>query len=576
MKNVLNSKYTQYLMNKLNKFSSILTSNKKNGAAQSMLYALGLKSSDMVKPQIGIGTVWLEGNPCNSKLNVISSAVSDNLKKTNILPMRFNTIGVSDGMSMGTEGMRYSLPSRELITDSFETVVRAQHYDGLICVPGCDKNLPASAMALARLNRPGFIIYGGSMKPSYKVINGKTEKLDIVSSFESYGRYIKGEIKDNERNDIVMNSCDQECGSCSGFYTANTMACLLEVMGLMLPNGSSNMSMSTNKQIEVFESGQVMHNLLEKDIKPLDIMTKEAFINAIKFLTIIGGSTNGIIHLLAMAKTANVKLSLDEFTDQEKLPVLTNMKPHGIHVMDDLDKIGGTSVLIKYLIENKILNGDCLTITGKTLWENVKKYKSIDFDKNIIHPISEPFKKNSHIRILKGNMAPDGCVSKIYSETKKFSGKAIVFNTEDEMLDALKDGKITSDHFVILRYQGESIGCPEMLQPTSALVGYFNERGQGDKIPPFATDGRFSGGSTGILVAHLPDAYKFKSVTALIEDDDIIELDLEKNTINIDLCNNELYARDIMAGILKPDLILSGYLRKYSKLVSDLDSGYLC
>ena len=562
-------------MHKLNKFSRILTSNKKNGAAQSMLYALGLKSEDMNKAQVGIGTVWLEGNPCNSKLNYLATNLATSINSKDMLSMRFNTIGVSDGMSMGTDGMRYSLPSRDLIADSMETVVMAQHYDGLVCVPGCDKNLPASAMALARINRPGFIIYGGSMKPSYIDINGINEKLDIVSSFESYGKYIKGEIDDETRNKIVCNSCHKDCGACSGFYTANTMACLLEVMGLMLPNGSSNMASSNEKNNEVKLTGKTMLNLLENDIKPLDIMTRESFLNAVKFLTLIGGSTNGVIHLLAIAKSANIKLTLEDFNSACKLPVLTNMKPHGTFVMDDMNQLGGTSVLIKYLIENEILNGNCLTVTGKTLWENVESYQSIDFTKDIIKPLEEPFKKTSHINILTGNMAPKGCVSKIYSEKKIFSGKAIVFNTEEEMLSALQDGKINSNHFIILRYQGESIGCPEMLQPTSALVGYFNERGMGNQIPPFATDGRFSGGSTGVLVAHLPDAFKHKSITSIIEDGDNIQLDLVNNTINLDISTNEIESRFLMNCESKPELKLSGYLRKYSKLVHGLDSGYL-
>jgi len=562
-------------INKINKFSEIITSGKKNGAAQSMLYALGLNLHDLKKAQIGIGTVWLEGNPCNSKLNNLTNYIASSVNTKEMLSMRFNTIGVSDGMSMGTNGMRYSLPSRDLIADSMETVMMAQHYDGLICVPGCDKNLPASAMALARINRPGFIIYGGSMKPTYIDINGSTEKLDIVSSFESYGRYIKGEIDDETRNKIVNNACHKDCGACSGFYTANTMACLLEVMGLMLPNGSSNMAFSSEKYKEVNLSGQTMLNLLKNDIKPLDIMTRDSFLNAIKFLTLIGGSSNGVIHLLAIAKSANITLTLDDFNMVCNLPVLTNMKPHGTFVMDDMSRIGGTSSLIKYLIENNILNGNCLTITGKTLWENVMDSQVINFKENIIKPLDKPFKKTSHINILKGNMAPTGCVSKVYSEKKYFLGKAIVFDSEEEMLTALEKGIITTDHFIILRYQGESIGCPEMLQPTSALVGYFNERGMGNMIPPFATDGRFSGGSTGVLVAHLPDAYKHKSITSIIKNNDIIKLDLSSHTINIDITDNEIKERFDNYNIIKPNLNLSGYLKKYNKLVSNLEHGYL-
>ena len=555
------------MLSTLNKFSKLITQTKKSGPAQSMLYALGLTHNDLKKAQVGIGTVYLEGNPCNSKLPILSDLVKTSLQNKNLLPMRFNTIGISDGMSMGTSGMSYSLPSRELIADSFETVVRGQHYDSLICIPGCDKNLPASAMALARLNRPGFIIYGGSMKPNYY----KGKPLDIVSSFNSYGEYLRKEIDDDERTNIVKQSCHGDCGSCSGFYTANTMGCILEVMGLTLPNGSSNMSMSSEKFEECNQAGKIIKNLLINDIKPLDIMTREAFLNAIKLLFLIGGSTNGVIHLLAMAKTAKVELTLEDFKKYEYLPVITNMKPHGKYVMNDLSNIGGTKYVIKYLIDQNIINGDCLTITGKTLSENLSNVNS-DFINNdsskIIHRINDPFKKSSHINILTGNLAPNGSVSKIYSEKKMFSGKAKVYNTEKAMLFALEQGEISSDNFVILRYQGESIGCPEMLSPTSALVGYF-----GDKIPPLATDGRFSGGSSGILVAHLPDAYKKESITALIQDEDMIKIDLNDNTINIEIDNNELKNRK--TNLIKPELKLDGYLAKYSKLVTDLQSGYL-
>lgn len=552
----------------LNKYSKILTQKKQNASAQAMLYALGLDKTDLNKPQIGIGTVWFEGNPCNSKLDILSKKVKNNLNKNNYLGLRFNTIGVSDGKTMGTDAMRYSLPSRELITDSMETMINAEHYDGCVLIPGCDKNLPAAAMTLARVNRPGFIIYGGSMRPSYLDDN----KLDIVSSFEAYGKYIKGEISDNERETVIMNACHQKCGSCSGFYTANTMACILEVMGLTLPNSSSNMSLSSEKFKECNNSFETIDNLLRLDIKPLDIMTRESFINAIKFLTIIGGSTNGVIHLLAMAKTAGVELSLKDFKNHEHLPVLTNMKPHGIYVMDDLYKLGGTSGLIKYLIEEDILNGDCMTVTSKTLYDNVKNEDKIDTSKNVIMPLDIPFKSNSHINILFGNMAPNGCVSKIYSENKQFSGRAKVFDNQEDMLTALENGEITEKNFIILRYQGESTGCPEMLTPTSALVGYFNSRGK-SSIPPFATDGRFSGGSTGVLVAHLPDAYKDDSITAVIQDNDVITLDLNYNIISLKVSEDEINRRKKL--VLKPELNLDGYLKKYKKLVSNLDTGYL-
>ncbi len=552
-----------YNLSNFNYYSKNITQSKKSGAAQSMLYALGLKKEDMNKPQIGIGTVWFEGNPCNSKLNILSDSIKLYLNSENFLGFKFNTVGVSDGMSMGTEAMRYSLPSRELIADSMETIVRGQNYDGLVCIPGCDKNLPAAAMSLARLNRHGFIIYGGSMRPSYY----KEQKLDIVSSFEAYGKYIKGEINDDDRQNIVQNACNNMCGSCSGFYTANTMACLLEVMGLTLPNSSSNMSLSDEKLNETRQVGIIMRTLFEKDIKPLDIMTKESFENAIKFLILIGGSTNGVIHLLAMAKTAGINLTLQDFKEYEYLPVLTNMKPHGTFVMDDLNKIGGTSVLIKYLIDKEILNGDCMTITGKTLRENVESYRDIDWEKNIIYPLEKPYKKTSHINILFGNLASNGCVSKIYSDNTFFRGSVLVYDTEQDMLNALENKEISNDNVIVIRYQGESIGCPEMLTCTSALIGYFGN----NKVPPILTDGRFSGGSKGILVAHLTDAYKKNSITAKIKNGDFITIDLDNNKIILEVCENELNKRKIK----KNNLNLSGYLNKYSKLVSNIKNGYL-
>lgn len=553
-------------MSYLNKYSQVITQHQESCSAQSMLYALELDKLDLKKPQVGIGTVWLEGNTCNSQLTQLSDKIKVSVEEQNLLSMIFYTIGVSDSISMRTSSISYSLPSSEHIADSFESVVRGQHYDSLICLSGCDKNLPASAMALARLNRPGFIIYGGSIKPS--IYNGNT--LDIVSSFESYE-----EINEEERLGIVQNSCNTDCGSCSEFYTANTMACLLEVMGLTLPNSSSNMSLSKEKFQECDDAGLVIKNLLKYNIKPLDIMTHESFLNAVKFLYLIGGSTNGVIHLLAMAKTANVELTLDDFQKFQHLPVLTNMKPHGEYVMNDLNKIGGTQYLIKYLIDNGIINGNCMTVTGLKLKDNLCHLETDILtnnfkitDKKIIHSLENPYKTSSHINILSGNLAPSGCISKIYSDKKKYQGTAKVYNTEKEMLFALKNGQISSNDFVILRYQGESIGCPEMLTPTSALVGYF-----GDNTPPLATDGRFSGGSCGILVAHLPDAYKENSVTALIENNDLISIDLYENKIHLNVSQEELNKRSL--NVRKPELKLDGYLSKFSKLVSDLDSGYL-
>lgn len=550
----------------INTFSKVITQNKENGAAQAMLYSLGLNYNDLKKPQIGIASMWYQGNPCNSKLNIYSNLASKGVQKENLLPMQFNTIGISDGISMGTSGMKYSLPSRDLISDSIESVVRGLHYDGLICIPGCDKNLPGSVMAMILLDRPSFMIYGGSMRPSY--LNEKNSKLDIVSAFEAYGKYISNEINDKERQEIIQNSCDKSCGSCSGLYTANTMATIFEVMGLTLPNSSSSMSLSDEKFDECYKSGSVMYNLLKEDLKPSEIITKKSFINAIKMLYLTGGSTNAIIHLLAIADVANIKLTLEDFSSLQKTPVLLNMKPHGENVMYDLYEIGGTSTFIKYLIENDIIDGSVITVTGKTLYDNVKKAPKIKKDQNVILPLEKPYISESHIRILKGNMAPKGCVSKISNKTPKLiSKKAIVFNTESEMMISLKNGEISRDHFIILRYQGETTGCPEMLKPTSAIIGYF-----GDDAPPLATDGRFSGGSHGVLICHLPDAFKENSITSVINDGDEIVLDYTNNSIKININENDLKAR--YGNVNKPELELKGYLSKFSKLVGNIENGY--
>ena len=548
-----------------------------------MLHALNLNKNDLKKPQVGIGSVWFESNPCNSKLNKLSMMCKNSFNKKDIVPFQFSTVGVSDGITMGTDGMKYSLPSRELIADSIETISTAHYYDSLILIPGCDKNLPAAAMALFRTNKPGFIIYGGSMRPvkinnsfnsseSYeKYINNseksQIKKYDIVSSFESYGQYINNEITDKERKFIVENACDKKCGSCSGFYTANTMACLLEVMGLTLPNSSSNMSLSIPKFKECYVASDIIDNLIKKDIKPSDIITKESFNNAIKLLNIIGGSTNAVIHLLAMAKEINIDLTLDDFTHYENIPILLNVKPHGKYAMHDIYLKGGTSYLLKYLIDCDVINGNQKTITGKTLKENVSNSDLYEKN-NLIYPIEAPYKKNSHIKILKGNMAPEGCVAKIYSNKDTFKATAKVFFSEEEFINALEKNQITKDDFIIIKYQGESIGCPEMLFPTSALVGYF-----GDNAPPLATDGRFSGGSKGILIAHLPDAYKKESLTEIIETGDTIIIDLNNNSLNIDLNQHTIEMRKNKVISTIPN-IKKGYLSKYKKLVGNLSTGF--
>ena len=550
----------------INKYSRVITQNIENGAAQAMLYSLGLDSHDLRKAQVGIASMWYQGNPCNSKLNIYSDLVAKSVEKEELLPMQFNTIGISDGISMGTDGMKYSLPSRDLISDSIESVVRGMHYDGVICIPGCDKNLPGSVMAMLLLDRPSFLIYGGSMRPSY--LNEKNNKLDIVSAFEAYGKYISKEITNEERQEIVENSCDKSCGSCSGLYTANTMATIFEVMGLTLPNSSSSMSLSNEKYLECSKAGDTIHYLLREDIRPSEIVTKESFKNAIKMLYLTGGSTNAIIHLLAIANVANINLKLEDFSELQNTPVLLNMKPHGENVMYDLYKIGGTSAFIKYLVEKDIINGNVLTVTGDTLFENVRDAPRLNNNQNVVMPLESPFIKESHIRILKGNMAPKGCVSKISGKTPKIiSKKAIVFDNENDMMNFLVKGIITKDHFIVLRYQGETTGCPEMLKPTSSIIGYF-----GDDAPPLATDGRFSGGSHGVLICHLPDAYKENSITSIIKNGDEVILDYNNNSIKIDIDEAEIDKR--FKSVEKPELELKGYLSKFSKLVGNIENGY--
>tara|TARA_B110000037_G_C17096562_1_gene496224 strand:+ start:492 stop:2144 length:1653 start_codon:yes stop_codon:yes gene_type:complete len=550
----------------MNRYSKILTQSKKNGAAQAMLYALpNINKETITRPHIGIGSMWYESNPCNCNLDKIASFVKSSITDSNLVGFKFATPGVSDGQSMGTPGMRYSLLSRDWISDNIEMITNAHYYDGLILIPGCDKNLPGSFMGLCKVNRPGFLMYGGSMPSS----NYNGQKLDIVSAFESYGKYISNEIDDDARENIIQNSCSKKCGSCSGLYTANTMASLIEVMGMSLPNTSTNPS--DLKMKESASAGKIMYNLLKEDLKPSDILTKKSFINGIKLLNIMGGSTNGVIHLLAMAKSANIDLTLHDFVEYQNLPVLTNMKPHGEYVMNDLYKNGfNMGNIINYLIEENILDGECMTITGKKLKDN---YINLNYDiklfNNIIKPINKPFKKTSHIRILKGNLAPDGCVSKIYCEENNYSGKVIVFDTEEDMIDALKDDLITKNHFVVIRYQGETTGCPEMLSPTSALVGYFGY----ENVPPLATDGRFSGGSRGILIAHLPDAYK-GNITSILKNNDIIKIDIEKNLIEINISEENINERLKLYN--KQKFESKGILNKYSRLTSGLEYGYSC
>ena len=577
---------------KVNKFSRLITQNIKNAPAQAMLNAIGLSKKDMDKAQIGVGAVWYESNPCNSHLNKLVSKVKQSFninyqfqmynRTDNYIPFAFNTPGVSDGISMGTFGMKYSLPSRELIADNFESICMAHHYDALIGIPGCDKNMPGIAMAMCRLNRPSIMIYGGSMEPG--LVDG--EESDIVTVFEGGGKLASGEITKGEMNNIIENSCSKKCGACSGLYTANTMAIMLEVMGLTLPNSSSNPTGSREKFDECIKAVTSIKKIMTMDLKPLDILTKDSFINAIKMLYITGGSTNGIIHLLAIAKEANIDLKLEDFNELNDIPILLNMKPHGKHMMYHLHQIGGTSALIEYLIQNGILNGNCMTVTGELLRNNVhnayhygyhrSELNILDFRKkweDVIFSLDKPFKADSHINILKGNLAPKGCISKIYDKQQIYKQTCVVYDSEDDMIDALNDGDIHKDNIIVIRGQGETTGCPEMLKPTSALIGYF---GSGN-VPPLLTDGRFSGGSRGILVAHLEDMYKEDSITGLIYDGDEIEIDLTKNSINLLVPKEQLRTRNInyYLDIQKSRPKYKGTLGKFCRHVGDIDSGYL-
>ena len=572
----------------INRFSRLITQNKEHAPAQAMLNAIGLNKKDMNKAQVGIGSVWYDSNPCNSHLinlvNKTKNSFNMNFEynEDKFVPFIFNSTGVSDGISMGTFGMKYSLPSRELIADNFESICMAHHYDGFIGIPGCDKNMPGIAMAMCRVNRPSLMIYGGAMEPG--MVNGK--ESDIVTAFEGYGKYVKGNIDSKEYDNIIENSCSKKCGACSGLYTANTMALMLEVMGLTLPNSASNPANSSYKYDECINAVSSFKKLMYEDIKPLDILTKESFINAIKMLYISGGSTNGIIHLLAIANNAGIDLDINEFNDYRDIPILLNMKPHGSNMMYHLHQSGGSSALIKYLIDKGIINGDCLTVTGETLKKNVNKFNYINHHKlniskeelkekwnNVVFPVDKPFQNNSHINILSGNIAPNGCITKIYGNYNIYRNKCLVFSDEESMIESLKKGEISKDNFIIIRGQGETTGCPEMLKPTSALIGYFGDK----EAPPLLTDGRFSGGSRGILVAHLEDMYKKGSGTGLIENGDEIEIDLVKNSINLLVSEEEINRRYKKYGetIYENRPKFKGTLGKFTKYVGNIENGYL-
>ena len=550
-----------------NKFSRVVTKDDSQPAAQAMLHAIGLSEEDFDKPFIGIGSTGYEGNPCNMHLNDLSVKIKNSISASEYIGLIFNSIGVSDGISMGTFGMRYSLPSRDIIADSMETVVQAMSYDGLVTVVGCDKNMPGALMAMLRLDRPSVLVYGGTIDSG--CYNNK--ELDVVSAFEAWGEKVSGKIDDREYKNVIKNACPG-AGACGGMYTANTMASAIEALGMSLPYNSSNPAISDEKVSECAQIGPAMKLLIEKDIKPSDIVTKKSLENALRLITVLGGSTNAVLHFLAISRAANLDLSIDYFQEiSDSTPYIANLKPSGKYLMKDLHKIGGVPSVLKYMLENKMLNGDCMTVTGKTIEENLSEIKSPDLKStDIIFPISNPIKESGHIQILKGNLAEQGCVAKITGkEGLKFSGPARVFDSEFECLTAIAESKVSKGEVVVIRYEGPKggPGMPEMLKPTSAIMG----AGLGKDVA-LITDGRFSGGTHGFVVGHIvPEAYD-GGVIAIVENGDMITIDSENNQIFVDLSDDEIKNR--IKNWSKPELkIKKGILYKYVKSVSNASSG---
>ena len=550
-----------------NKFSRVVTKDDSQPAAQAMLHAIGLSEEDFDKPFIGIASTGYEGNPCNMHLNDLSVKIKKSISASEYVGLIFNTIGVSDGISMGTFGMRYSLPSRDIIADSMETVVQAMSYDGLVTVVGCDKNMPGALMAMLRLDRPSILVYGGTIDSG--CYNNK--ELDVVSAFEAWGEKVSGKIDDKEYKNVIKNACPG-AGACGGMYTANTMASAIEALGMSLPYNSSNPAISNEKVSECAQLGSAIKLLIEKDIKPSDIVTKKSLENALRLITVLGGSTNAVLHFLAISRAANLDLSIDYFQEiSNSTPYIANLKPSGKYLMKDLHKIGGVPSVLKYMLENNMLNGDCMTVTGKTLEENLSKIKSPDLkSSDIIFPLNNPIKESGHIQILKGNLAEEGCVAKITGkEGLKFSGPAKVFDSEFECLTAIAESRVNKGDVVVIRYEGPKggPGMPEMLKPTSAIMG----AGLGKDVA-LITDGRFSGGTHGFVVGHIvPEAFD-GGVIAIVENGDMITIDSENNQIFVDLSNDEIKNR--IKNWSKPDLkIKKGILYKYVKSVSNASNG---
>jgi len=551
----------------LNKYSKTITQDETQPAAQAMFYGIGLTEEDLKKAQVGIVSMGYDGNTCNMHLNDLAKTVKQGVWDNDLVGLIFNTIGVSDGMSNGTDGMRFSLVSRDIIADSIETVCGAQYYDAVIAIPGCDKNMPGSIMAMGRLNRPAIMLYGGTIAPGHY----KGEDLNIVSAFEALGKKIAGNLNEADFKGIVMHSCPG-AGACGGMYTANTMSSAIEALGMSLPYSSSNPALSAAKQQECLDAGKAIRLLLEKDIKPKDIMTRKAFENAITVIMVLGGSTNAVLHFIAMAKSVQVALTQEDFqTISDRIPVLADLKPSGKYLMEDLHNIGGVPAVMKYLLKKGLLHGDCMTVTGKTLAENLAGVPDLEFDvQKIILPVEHPIKATGHLQILFGNLAEKGSVAKISGkEGELFEGPARVFDGEKELIEGINSSKIKAGDVVVIRYVGPrgGPGMPEMLKPTSAIIG----AGLGKSVA-LITDGRFSGGTHGFVVGHItPEAFD-GGLIALVNDDDVVEISVAKKAITLKVSAEEIAKR--RAAWKQPALkATNGILFKYAKYVKDASEG---
>ena len=550
----------------LNKYSKNVTQDPTQPAAQAMLYAIGFTDEDFKKPLVGIASTGYEGNPCNMHLNDLAKLVKEGVNSKETVGLIFNTIGVSDGISMGTPGMRFSLPSRDVIADSMETVVQGMSYDALVTVVGCDKNMPGALMAMLRLNRPAILVYGGTIASGCH--NGK--KLDIVSAFEAWGEKVAGTMEESEFKSIIKKSVPG-AGACGGMYTANTMASAIEALGMSMPYNSSNPAISENKEAECLEAGKQMRILIEKDIKPLDIVTRKSLENAIRLVTIMGGSTNAVLHFLAIARAADIDFTLQDFQHiSNTTPFIADLKPSGKYLMEDVHRVGGIPAVLKYLLRNGLLHGDCLTVTGKTLAENLENVPDLEEGQDVIRPLENPIKATGHLRMLYGNLAENGSVAKITGkEGLLFKGTAKVFNSEYDANDGIRDGKVEKGDVVVIRYEGPKggPGMPEMLKPTAAIMG----AGLGKEVA-LITDGRFSGGTHGFVVGHISPEAQDGGTIALVEDGDIITIDAEKNAINVEVSDEVLVKRK--EAWVQPELkFKKGVLYKYARSVSSAAQG---